>query len=48
MNGTENQTVFQAQVTHREHVLASVFLRTAKCTAAGTDAEADALRVETG
>jgi len=48
MNGTENLTVFQAQVLHRKHVLASMFLRTAKCTAAGTDAEADALRVETG
>ncbi len=49
MNGTGKPSRFpRTKVLHWEHVLASMFLRTAKCTAAGTDAEADALRVETG
>lgn len=38
----------RTKVQHGEHVLASMFLRTTKCTTAGTDAEADALRVDTG
>jgi hypothetical protein len=49
MNGEgKSQDFSRIKVLHGKHVLASMFLRTAKCTAAGTDAEADALRVETG